>query len=115
MPRIKKYTIIADIECCVINITEHGETSAKPFHGSAKSYTNKYVIAEHIPISVGYMFKGETNCCFSLDCIKRFAADLMTIETENNFQYNKQIIFTTEDEIILIIYVIYVVKPVLRK
>ena len=70
-----KNIITADIECCVINITEQGETSTK-------SHTNKYVIGEHIQISVGYMLKGNSKHYFGPDCIKRFASDLLTIETE---------------------------------
>ena len=84
----------ADIECCFINITEHGETSSK-------SYTTKCVIVEHIPISVsvGYMFNDESKYCFVLDCISYWATDLLTIETENNFKYNKQMIYTTEGQL----------------
>ena len=36
---------------------------------------------------------------FGLDCIKRFATDLLTIETENNFKYIKQVIFNAKDEL----------------
>ena len=59
--------ITADIECCVIDVT----------------FNNcKYVIAEHIPISLGYIWQGNFKYCFALDCIKRFARVLLEIETE---------------------------------
>ena len=38
----KKSVLTADIECCVFNVTEH---------------TNKIIISEHKPISVGYMWQ----------------------------------------------------------
>ena len=41
---VKKNTKTADIECCVVNITTH---------------RNKYVIAENIPISVGYICEAQ--------------------------------------------------------
>ena len=48
---------------------------------------------------MGYKFNDESKYYFGPDCIKRFATDLPTIDTENNFQCNKQMIFTTEDEL----------------
>ena len=72
--------ITADIEC-VTNVS---------------TSTSKYVIAEHIPMSVGYIWQCNFKYYFGLDCIKRFASDLLEIETENNFKRNKQIIFTED-------------------
>ena len=50
-----KNTITADIECCIVEVA-----------------TNdcKYLIAEHIPISVGYIWQCNFKYCFGLDCIK---------------------------------------------
>ena len=62
-----KNTITADIECCVTNVS---------------TSTSKYVIAEHIPLAVGYTWQGNSKHYFGLDCIKRFARDLLEIETE---------------------------------
>ena len=77
-----KNVISADIECCIVEVA-----------------TNdcKYVIAEHIPIIVGYIWQGNFKYYFDLDCIKRFAKDLLEIETDNNFKRNKQTIFNEED------------------
>ena len=77
-----KNVITADIECCIVEVA-----------------TNdcKYVIAEHKPISVGYIWQGNFKYYFGLDCIKIFASDLLEIETENNFKRNKQMIFNEED------------------
>ena len=79
-----KNTITADIECCIVEVS-----------------TNycKYVIAEHIPIVVGYTWQGNFKHYFGLDCIKRFARDLLEIETENNFKHNEKMIFTEEDKL----------------
>ena len=62
-----KIVMTADIECCIVEVA-----------------TNdcKYVIAEHIPISVGYIWQGYFKYYIGLDCIKRFASDLLEIETE---------------------------------
>ena len=78
-----KNIITADIECCVTNVS---------------TSTSKYVIAEHIPISVGYIWQCNFKYYFGLDCIKRFSSDLLEIETENNFKRNKQMIFKEEDK-----------------
>ena len=79
-----KNIITADIECCVTNVS---------------TSTNKYVIAEHIPIIVGYIWQCNFKYYFGLDCIKKFAIDLFEIETENNFKRNKQMIFNEEDKL----------------
>ena len=34
-----------------------------------------------------------------MDCIKRFASDLLEMETENNFKHKEKMVFTEEDEI----------------
>ena len=65
----KKNFITADIECCFTNVS---------------TSTSKYVLAEHIPKSVGYIWQGNFKYYFRLYCIKRFASDLLEIETENN-------------------------------
>ena len=78
-----KNIITADIEC-VTNVS---------------TSTSKYVIAEHIPISVGYIWQCNFKYYFGLICIKRFASDLLQIETENNFKRNKQMIFNEEDNL----------------
>ena len=79
-----KNIITADIECCIVEVS-----------------TNdcKNVIAEHIPIAVGYTWQCKFKYYFGLDCIKRFASDLLEIETENNFKRNKQMIFNEEDKL----------------
>ena len=59
-----KIIITADIECCVTNVS---------------TSTSKYVIAEHIPISVGYIWQCNLKYYFGLDCIKRLASDLLEI------------------------------------
>ena len=78
-----KNIITTDIECCIVEVATNG---------------SKYVIAEHIPISVGYIWRCNLNYYFGLDCIKRFASDLLELETENNFKRNKQMIFNEEDK-----------------
>ena len=57
------------------------------------------MIAEHIPIAVGYTWQGNFKHYFGLGCIKRFARDLFGIETENNFKHNEKMIFTEEDKL----------------
>ena len=63
------------------------------------SETHKYVIAEHIPIAVGYTWQGNFKHYFGLGFIKRFARDLLEIETENNFKHNEKMIFTEDDKL----------------
>ena len=48
---------------------------------------------------MGYIWQGNFKYYFGLDCIKRFANDLLEIETENNFKRNKQMIFNEEDKL----------------
>ena len=86
-----KNIITADIECCIVD----------PRSGFTDVSTNdcKYVIAEHIPIAVGYTWQGKFKHYFGLGCIKRFARDLLEIETENNFKHNEKMIFTEEDKL----------------
>ena len=79
-----KNIITADIECCIVEVTIND---------------CKYVIAEYIPIAVGYTWQGNFKHYFGLGCIKKFARDLLEIETENNFKRNKQMIFTEEDKL----------------
>ena len=79
-----KNVITADIECRIVEVATNG---------------CKYVIAEHIPKSVGYNWQCNFKYHFGLDCIKRFASDLLKIETENNFKRNKQKIFNEEDKL----------------
>ena len=82
--QIIKNIITADIECCIVEVT-----------------TNdcKYVIAEQVPIAVGYTGQGNFKHYFGLGCIKSFARDLLEIETENNFKHNEKMIFTEEDKL----------------
>ena len=86
-----KNIITADIECCIVD----------PRSGFTDVTKNdcKYVIAEHIPIAVGYTLQGNFKHYFGLGCIKRFARDLLEIETENNFKHNEKMIFTEEDKL----------------
>ena len=79
-----KNVIIADIECCIVEVATNG---------------CKYVIAEHIPISVGYIWQCNFKYYFGLDCIKGFASDLLETETEKTFKRNKQMIFNEEDRL----------------
>ena len=85
-----KNIITADIECCIVD----------PRSGFTDVTTNdcKYVIAEHIPIAVDYTWQVNFKHYFGLGCIKRFAGDLLEIETENNFKHNEKKIFTKEDK-----------------
>ena len=46
---------------------------------------------------MGYAWQGNFKHYFGLGCIKRFARDLLEIETENNFKHNEKMIFTEED------------------
>ena len=48
---------------------------------------------------MGYTWQGKFKHYFDLGCIKRFARDLLEIETENNFKRNKQMIFTEKDKL----------------
>ena len=86
-----KNIITAGIECCIVD----------PRSGFTDVSTNdlKYVIAEHIPIAVGYTWHGNFKHYFGLGCIKRFARDLLEIEIENNFKHNEKMIFTEEDKL----------------
>ena len=79
-----KNIITADIKCCIVEV-------------ATNEY--KYVIAEHIPISVGNICQGNFKYYFGLDCIKRFARDLLEVETENNFESNRKMIFNEEDKL----------------
>ena len=75
--------ITADIEC-VVNV------SSNDF---------KYVISQHIPISVGYIWPGNFKYYFGLNCIRRFASELLEIETENNFKDKEKMAITEEDKL----------------
>ena len=79
-----KNIITADIECCIVEVSTNDL---------------KYVIAVHIPITVSYTWQGNFKHYFGLGCIKRFARDLLEIETENNFKHNEKMIFTEEDNL----------------
>ena len=48
---------------------------------------------------MGYTWQCKFKHYFGLGCIKRFARDLLEIETGNNFKRNKQMIFTEEDKL----------------
>ena len=48
---------------------------------------------------MGYTWQGNFKHYFGLGCIKRFAGDLLEIETENNFKHNEMMIFTEEDKL----------------
>ena len=48
---------------------------------------------------MGYTWQGNFKHYFGLGCIKRFARDLLEIETENNFKHNEKMIFTEEDKL----------------
>ena len=45
------------------------------------------------------IWQGNFKYYIGLDCNKRFAKDLLEIETENNFKRNKQMIFNEEDKL----------------
>ena len=84
-----KLIITADIECCIVEVPTND---------------GNYVIAEHIPISIGYIWQGNFKYYFGLDCIKRFARDLLEIETENNFKHKEKMVLTKK--------IIYIMKPI---
>ena len=46
---------------------------------------------------MGYIWQGNFKYYFGLHFIKRFARDLLEIETENNFKINKPIIFNKDE------------------
>ena len=48
---------------------------------------------EQVPINGNFKYY------FDLDCIKKFARDLLEMESENNSKYNKKMRLTTEDEL----------------
>ena len=48
---------------------------------------------------MGYTWQGNFKHYFGLGCIKRFARDLLEIETANNFKHNEKMIFTEEDKL----------------
>ena len=79
-----KKILTVDIECCLIEVSINDL---------------KYVIAEHILIAVGHTWQGNFKPYFCLGCIKRFARDLLEIETENNFKHNEKMISTEEDKL----------------
>ena len=47
---------------------------------------------------VGYILQGNFKHHFGSDCIKRFASDLLEMETEKNFKHNKKMAFTEKDK-----------------
>ena len=49
-----------------------------------------------MPKIVCYKFNGITKHYFGQDFLKGTATDLLTIETEQNFKCNKQMVFTGE-------------------
>ena len=79
-----KNIITADIKCCAIDVTTNN---------------CKYVIDEHIPISVGYIWQSNFKHYFGVDCIEKFARDLSEIETQKNFKLNEKMIFNKEDKL----------------
>ena len=56
---------------------------------------------EHIAISVGYIWQGNFNNYFGLDCLKRFARDLLEKETGKNIKRKEKMIFNKKDKIYL--------------
>ena len=78
-----KNFITFDIECCVFDVSTNN---------------NKYVIAEHFPIAVGYKINNNYKYYFGLDYIKRFASDLLETETEKNIKRNEKMVFNEEDK-----------------
>ena len=46
-----------------------------------------------------YTWQGNFKHYFGLGCIKRFARDLLQIETENNFKHNENMIFTEGEKL----------------
>ena len=77
-----KHIIAADIECCIVEVANND---------------CKYVVAQHIRISLRYIWQDNFKHYFGLDCIKWFARNLLEIETENNFKHKEKILFTEED------------------
>ena len=57
----------------------------------------KYVIAEHIPISVDYIWRSNFKNYFGLDCIKDLL-DLLEIKTGNGFKCNEKFVINNEDK-----------------
>ena len=114
----KKSIVTSDIQCCVVAITSakindesliktNGE-SALPVVEDQRpsglgspiwSKTPNYKIAEHIPISVCYKISGICKHYFGIDCIKRFATDLLIIEKEHDFKNKKQMTITEGDKL----------------
>ena len=76
-----KNVITADIEGCVVSVTTN---------------SNKYIIAEHILTSVVYIWQINFKYYFGIDCIKRFANDLLEIEIENIFKRNEKMVFNED-------------------
>ena len=52
-----------------------------------------------MPMSLGYIWQSNFKYYFGMDCIERFASDLLEIKTENNFKLNKQMIFNEEHKL----------------
>ena len=48
---------------------------------------------------MGYIVHGNFKHYFGCDCIKRFARDLLEIETDNNIKRNEKMIFKKEDKL----------------
>ena len=48
---------------------------------------------------MGYSWQGNFKYYFGLNCIKRFARDLLKIETRNNFKRNENMIFNKKDKL----------------
>ena len=46
-----------------------------------------------------YIWQGNFDYYFGLDCIKRFASDLFEIETRINFKRNEKMVFNIEDKL----------------
>ena len=59
---------------------------------------NTYKIYYHIPIAFGFSFIGNYESYFGRGCIKYYVKDLLEIETENDFKFNKTI-FNKEDKL----------------
>ena len=62
--------------------------------GAKKTGDNTYKIFYHIPIAIGFSCNGHYESYFGLGCIK----NLLEIETENNFNLNKTVIFNKENQ-----------------
>ena len=61
--------------------------------------TGKNAIADHILISVGYIWQINFKYYLGLDCIKQFDSDLLEIETEKIFNRNEKMVFNKEDKL----------------